>query len=93
MPFYKTYSHTRAPSREHHLHQIICTHCHAVRVPEARSRLQQRNKQPIVCMECGDKLAVEARKGWCVAGINKSNPMLITDPETLKQLNPKRTTT
>lgn len=44
-----------------------------------------------LCMTCGDGEATRARKLWCVAGINKSNPMLITDPSLLKQLNPKRT--
>jgi formylmethanofuran dehydrogenase subunit E len=43
-----------------------------------------------LCLLCGEEQAVRDRKSWCVAGINKSNPMLITDPEVLKQLNPKR---
>jgi ribosomal protein L37AE/L43A len=43
-----------------------------------------------LCLWCGEEAALRARKLWCVAGINKSNPMLITDPQTLKQLNPKR---
>lgn len=43
-----------------------------------------------LCMACGDGEALRARKLWCVAGISKSNPMLITDPALLKQLNPKR---
>jgi hypothetical protein len=42
------------------------------------------------CMQCGDREA-KARK-FCVAPINKSNYMMITDLELLKQLNPKRTT-
>lgn len=43
-----------------------------------------------LCMKCGDAEAVVQRRSWCVAGINKSNPMLITNLEDLKQLNPKR---
>jgi len=43
-----------------------------------------------LCLWCGEDKAVADRKSWCVAGISKSNPMLITDPEMLKQLNPKR---
>ena len=52
----------------------------------------QRQTVSSLCVKCADKKAVEARMGWCVAGINKSNLMLITNRETLKQLNPKRTT-
>ena len=47
-----------------------------------------------VCMACGDKQAVAARKSWCVAPIsNKAAYTLITDPTLLKQINPKRTET
>jgi len=42
------------------------------------------------CLSCGDKEA-KARR-FTVAPINKSNYMMITNPELLKQLNPKRTT-
>lgn len=42
------------------------------------------------CLWCGEEAARQERSYWCVAGINKSNPMLITDLEMLKQLNPKR---
>lgn len=41
------------------------------------------------CLSCGDKEA-KARR-FTVAPINKSNYMMITNPELLKQLNPKRT--
>ena len=43
------------------------------------------------CMECGERKATEARTSWCIAPLNKSNYILITDPQHLKQLNPKRT--
>lgn len=42
------------------------------------------------CLECGEEQARQERAYWCVAPINKSNPMLITDLALLKQLNPKR---
>jgi len=42
------------------------------------------------CLSCGDKEA-KARK-FTIAPINKSNYMMITDIQQLKQLNPKRTT-
>ena len=45
------------------------------------------------CMECGENKAKEARMGWCIAPLNKSNYILITDPNDLKGLNPKRTPT
>jgi hypothetical protein len=41
-------------------------------------------------MACGEKLAKAQRH--TVAPMNKSNYMLITDRDSLKQLNPKRTT-
>ena len=43
------------------------------------------------CMDCGETKAKEARTSWCIAPLNKSNYILITDPQHLKQLNPKRT--
>jgi len=42
------------------------------------------------CLRCGD--AEAKKRKFCVAPINKSNYMMITDRELLKQLNPKRTT-
>jgi len=44
-----------------------------------------------LCAGCRETQAKIVRMSWCVAGINKSNLMLITDREVLKQLNPKRT--
>jgi hypothetical protein len=41
------------------------------------------------CFSCGERQAQAVRH--TIAPINKSNPMVITDPELLKQLNPKRT--
>jgi hypothetical protein len=43
------------------------------------------------CLRCGEREAQEARKLWCVAPLNKSNYVLITDPTLLRGLNPKRT--
>jgi hypothetical protein len=44
------------------------------------------------CLYCGEQAAKQARAGWCVAQeYNKGGYMLITNPETLKQTNPKRT--
>ena len=45
------------------------------------------------CMDCGEAKAKEARTSWCIAPLNKSNYILITDPQDLKGLNPKRTPT
>jgi hypothetical protein len=42
------------------------------------------------CLECGDSIAKKVKR--CVVPINKSNYMMVTDRELLKQLNPKRTT-
>jgi ribosomal protein L37AE/L43A len=42
-----------------------------------------------VCLPCGETAAKTVR--YTIAPMNKSNYMLFTDPEMLKQLNPKRT--
>jgi len=42
------------------------------------------------CMPCGEAIAKERK--FCIAPMNKSNYMLVTDLTLLKQLNPKRTT-
>jgi translation initiation factor 2 beta subunit (eIF-2beta)/eIF-5 len=41
------------------------------------------------CLDCGEFAAKQVKR--CVAPINKSNYMLITNYEELAQLNPKRT--
>lgn len=44
------------------------------------------------CKLCGDAQAKQVRMGWCVAQeYNKGNYQLITNPETLKETNPRRT--
>jgi hypothetical protein len=42
------------------------------------------------CIQCGEDAAKQVRH--CIAPINKSNYMYISDLSQLKQLNPKRTT-
>lgn len=44
------------------------------------------------CLFCGEEIAQQINRSRTIAPINKSNYMLITDRELLKQLNPKRTT-
>lgn len=66
-------------------HLPICMGCYAVRVEPARRYL----KRP-TCAECGETEARAVRH--TIAPLNKSNYILISDPDTLKQLNPKRTT-
>ena len=43
-----------------------------------------------LCLSCGDQSARAVKR--CVVPMNKVAYMLVTDRETLKQLNPKRTT-
>ena len=53
---------------------------------------QRRAAGFTTCLSCGDRAAKQARLGWCVAQeYSKGNYQLITNPETLKQTNPKRT--
>jgi len=54
--------------------------------------MQRADNGYTTCLPCGDRQAKQERAHWCVAPMNKSNYMLVTDPEVLRQLNPKRTT-
>jgi hypothetical protein len=40
------------------------------------------------CLPCGDEIARERK--FCIAPLNKSNYVCLTDITMLKQLNPKR---
>lgn len=42
-----------------------------------------------LCLACGNKQAVAARKNWTVAPLHKSNYQLITDPKLLVAINVK----
>jgi transposase-like protein len=66
-------------------HLPICTNCYAVRVEP-----QRRNMARPTCMRCGEEVAKQRK--FTVACNNKQGYELITDPNQLKQLNPKRTT-
>jgi hypothetical protein len=84
------------PIFTHHL----CTQCHHPRITQARfeylRNLQNTTNpnQRMLCHPCGEMLAKREtlRKQSRVLPINKSTPTYISDPEMLKQLNPKRTT-
>lgn len=60
-----------------------CTQCGDT-FPIARHNLGYRT-----CLDCGDAVARTVK--WLAAPINKSNYMLISNYEELKQLNPKKT--
>jgi hypothetical protein len=66
---------------------VITQECE-VEIDPARNALGFR-----ACMACGDKIArVESKwKESMVIPSNKSTPTYISDPELLKQLNPKIT--
>lgn len=63
--------------------QVLCKDCYTPFAVE-RFRLGYHT-----CLDCGDTAA--RKVVFTTAPINKSNYMLITDINTLKQLNPKRT--
>ncbi len=64
--------------------RYLCTSCYGGTVPLPRWKIGYTT-----CLPCGE---VQAKKRkHTVAPLNKSNYMLFTDPELLKQLNPKRT--
>jgi hypothetical protein len=60
----------------------ICTQC-GDSYPIPRHNLGYRT-----CLSCGDKQAHQIK--WCTAPINKSNYVLISNPDDLRGLNPKR---
>jgi hypothetical protein len=70
-------------SEDYHL--PICTCCYAVRVEPHRRKMVRPT-----CMPCAEKIAKQRK--FTVVPQNKSNYMLVTDLDILKQLNPKRTT-
>ena len=63
--------------------QVLCKDCYDP-FPVERFRLGYHT-----CLACGDTAARSVV--FTTAPINKSNYMLISDINTLKQLNPKRT--
>jgi len=70
--------------------RYICTCCYWEQVEPARAARCIKDKVAITCGGCGEELAKQVKH--CIAPINKSNYMFISNMETLKQLNPKRTT-
>lgn len=57
--------------------------------PMRVAMMKEEDKTP-TCLKCGEVRAKQVKH--TIAPINKSNYMFISDMETLKQLNPKRTT-
>lgn len=65
-----------------------CVLCGTTITPQKRADLGYR-----VCLQCGDGVAKQERSSWTVVPYtNKGAYMLITNPDHLKQINPKRTT-
>jgi hypothetical protein len=65
-------------------HDPTCPLCGIEEIPIKRYNLGYRT-----CLTCGEHTAKEARKGWTVAPIHKSNYMLFTDLTLLKGINNK----
>jgi ribosomal protein L37AE/L43A len=61
----------------------LCPSCYIEDIPLQRYQLGYRT-----CLTCGEKQAKKVKH--TVAPLNKSNYMLFTDVNLLKQLNPKR---
>ena len=70
--------------------RYICTACYFNHVETRRAQMQIEKKLKLTCSPCGEVIAKDVKH--TVAPINKSNYMYISDPQMLKQLNPKRTT-
>lgn len=55
-------------------------------IPDRRFALGYR-----LCLACGDKKARAARTSWCIAPAgHKQGYTLITDPQYLRNINPKQ---
>ena len=61
----------------------LCLRC-GDEVPDGRAMLGYDS-----CLPCGEHYA--RKRKHCIVPMNKSNYMVVSDPEMLKQLNPKRT--
>lgn len=68
----------------------ICQMCYWEQVPYARARRCISDKVLITCEKCGEAASKKVKR--CVVNMNKMAYMMVTDLDTLKQLNPKRTT-
>ena len=77
---------------ESNSHHYLCTVCVGGLVEPDRADLLKDENKPLTCKPCGNKLAILRAAQYTVVPMNKSNYMLVTDHELLKQLNPKRTT-
>lgn len=67
----------------------LCTECYGGHVEHKRAMYLITNKLRMTCMQCGEALAKERAKSYCIAPMHKSNYMLITNMEDLKGLNNK----
>lgn len=70
--------------------KYLCVLCAWEQVSTARAQRCIADKMPITCPQCGEAAAKNVKH--CIAPLNKSNYMYISDLSQLKQLNPKRTT-
>lgn len=66
------------------------SYCHCVQCGE-EIHPARFNLGYCTCLTCGEAQARTARLAWTVAPMHKSNYVLVTDRELLKQFNPKRT--
>ena len=70
--------------------RYLCQMCYGAQVPPARAQRCIDDEETITCAPCGELAARQVKR--CVVNMNKVAYMMVTDRETLKQLNPKRTT-
>jgi ribosomal protein L37AE/L43A len=66
------------------MEQTECIEC-GEKYPQRRAALGYDT-----CLKCGDRAARAARASWCIAPLNKSNYVLISNKAELRGLNPKR---
>jgi ribosomal protein L37E len=67
--------------------RYICTACYFNHVETRRAGHQLKNKLKLTCAPCGEQQAKEVKR--TVVNLHKSNPIMITDMNDLKDLNPK----
>lgn len=85
---FETVSNTEEESSSAWARKILAGACACERcgtpVKRERAALGYRT-----CLPCGERAARDARMGWCVAPMHKSNYVLVTDRNDLKGLNNK----
>jgi len=65
--------------------KVLCQECFGGTLSRARANLLMADKKPLLCKECGDAAAKEARKSWTILTPHKQGAMFFT-AETAREV-------